>query len=62
MAEAEVPVSDEVLDNDDDADGSGEEASEEGAGPGLEEMNHKKTNSLKNLETLKSQGKIPTKN
>jgi hypothetical protein len=61
MAEAEVPVSDEVLD-DDDADGDSEEAYEEGDGPGLEETKHKKTNSLKNMETLKFQGNIPTKN
>jgi hypothetical protein len=37
-AEAEIPVSDEVLD------GDGEEASEEGGETGLEEMKHKKTN------------------
>jgi hypothetical protein len=42
MAEAEVPVSDEVLD--DDGDGDREEASEEGGEPGLEEMKNKKTN------------------
>jgi hypothetical protein len=58
MAEVEVPVSDEVLDDD----GDGDEASEEGDEPGLEEMKHKKTNSLKNMETLKFQGKIPKKN
>jgi hypothetical protein len=60
MAEAEVPVSDEVLD--DDGDGYGEEASEEEDEPGLEETKQNKTNSLKNMETLKFQGKIPTKN
>jgi hypothetical protein len=42
MAEAEVPVSDEVLD--DDAGADDEEASEEGDEPGLEETKHKKTN------------------
>jgi hypothetical protein len=42
MAEAEVPVSDEVLD--DDGDGDDEEASEEGGEPGLEETKHKKMN------------------
>jgi hypothetical protein len=36
----EIPVSDEVLDGDDD----GEEASEEGGETGLEETKHKKTN------------------
>jgi hypothetical protein len=41
MAEAEFPVSDEVLD--DDGDGDGEEASGEGGEPGLEETKHKKT-------------------
>jgi hypothetical protein len=41
MAEAEVPVSDEVLD--DHGDGDGKEASEEGDEPGLEETKHKKT-------------------
>jgi hypothetical protein len=40
MAEAEVPVSDEVLDDD----GDGEEASEEGGEPGMEETKHNKTN------------------
>jgi hypothetical protein len=40
MAEAEAPVSDEVPD--DDYDGDGEEASEEGDELGLEEMKHKK--------------------
>jgi hypothetical protein len=42
MAEAEVPVSDEVLDGD--GDGDGEEASEEGGETGLEETKHKKNN------------------
>jgi hypothetical protein len=41
MAEAEVPVSHEVLD--DDTDGDDGEASEEGGEPGLEEMKHNKT-------------------
>jgi hypothetical protein len=36
MAEAEVPISDEVLDDDGDV----EEASEEGVEPGLEEKKH----------------------
>jgi hypothetical protein len=40
MTEAEIPVSDEVLDGD----GDGEEASEEGGETGLEETKHKKTN------------------
>jgi hypothetical protein len=40
MAEAEISVSDEVLDGD----GDGEEASEEGGKTGLEETKHKKTN------------------
>jgi hypothetical protein len=40
MTEAEIPVSDEVLDGD----GDGEEASEEGGETVLEEMKHKKTN------------------
>jgi hypothetical protein len=60
MAEAEVPISDEVLDDDSDADG--EEASEEGGEPSLEETKHNKTNSLKNMITPKFQGKIPRKN
>jgi hypothetical protein len=42
MTEAEIPVSDEVLDGD--GDGDGEEASEEGGETGLEETKHKKTN------------------
>jgi hypothetical protein len=58
MAEAEIPVSDEVLDGD----GDGEEASQERGETGLEETKHKKTNELKNMETLKFQGNIPTKN
>jgi uncharacterized protein YjfI (DUF2170 family) len=51
VTEAEVPVSDEVLDDDadGDGDGDGEEASEEGDEPGLEEMKHKKTYPLKNI-------------
>jgi hypothetical protein len=40
MVEADVPVSDEVIDDD----GDDEEASEEGGEPGLEETQHKKTN------------------
>jgi hypothetical protein len=44
MVDAEVPVSDEILDDDGDGDGDGEEAYEEGGEPGLEEMKHKKTN------------------
>jgi hypothetical protein len=46
MAEAEVPVSDKVLDDDGDGDGDGDgkDASEEGGETGLEETNHKKTN------------------
>jgi hypothetical protein len=40
MAEAEIPVSDEVLDGD----GDGKEASEEGGETDLEETKHKKTN------------------
>jgi hypothetical protein len=40
MADAEIPVSDEVLDGD----GDGKEASEEGGETCLEEMKHKKTN------------------
>jgi hypothetical protein len=40
MAEAEIPVSDEVLDGD----GDGEEASEEGGDTGMEETKQKKTN------------------
>jgi hypothetical protein len=56
MTEAEVPVSDEVPDDDDGGDGGdGEEASEEGDEPGLEETKHKKINELKNMETLKFQ-------
>jgi hypothetical protein len=42
MAEAEIPVSDEVLDGD--GDGDAEEASEEGGETGLEKTKHKKTN------------------
>jgi hypothetical protein len=42
MVEAEVPVSDEVLDDDGDDDGGG--GSEEGDEPGLEETKHKNTN------------------
>jgi hypothetical protein len=42
MAEAEIPVSDEVLDGD--GDGDGEEASEEGGETGLEETKHNKIN------------------
>jgi hypothetical protein len=60
MAEAEVPISDEVIDDDDD--GDGEEASEEGYEPGMGENKHNKTNSLNHMETLKFQGNIPTKN
>jgi hypothetical protein len=60
IAEAEVHVSDEVID--DDADGDGDGASDEGDEPGMEEMKHRKPNSLKNMETLKFQGKFPTKN
>jgi hypothetical protein len=44
MAEAEFPVSDEVLDDAGDGDGDGEEASEDGGEPGMEEKKHKKTN------------------
>jgi hypothetical protein len=44
MAEAEIPVSDEVLDGDGDGDGDDEEVSEEGGETGLEGMKHKKTN------------------
>jgi hypothetical protein len=61
MAEAEVPVSDEVLDDDADADGGGEEAFDEGGEHGLEDTKHKKKNSSNNMETLKFQGKIPKK-
>jgi hypothetical protein len=42
MTEAEIPVSDEVLDGD--GDGDDEEASEEGGETGLEETKHKKKN------------------
>jgi hypothetical protein len=42
MAEAEIPVSDEVLHGD--GDGDGKEASEEGGQTGMEETKHKKTN------------------
>jgi hypothetical protein len=40
MAEAEIPVINEVLDGD----GDGEEALEEGGKTGLEETKHRKTN------------------
>jgi hypothetical protein len=42
MAEAEIPVSDEILDGD--GDGDGGETPEEGDETGLEETKHKKTN------------------
>jgi hypothetical protein len=42
MTEAEIPVSDEVLDGD--GNGDGEEASEEGGETVLEETKHKETN------------------